>query len=84
MCAVHVTILGLLARLSDFYAEQGSEVRALKSADGPNPNFAPNIYIRVPPLTKLNTSMELRLGCMEVRPTFYNKYFSAIFDVGFI
>ena len=45
MCAVHVTILGLLARSSDFYAERGSEVRALKSADGPNPNFAPNIYI---------------------------------------
>ena len=43
MCAVHVTILGLLARSSDFYAERGSEVRALKSADGPNPNFAPNI-----------------------------------------
>ena len=44
VCAVHVTILGLLARPSDFYAERGSEVRALKSADGPNPNFAPNIY----------------------------------------
>ena len=45
VCAVHVTILGLLARSSDFYTEQGSEVCALKSADGPNPNFAPNIYM---------------------------------------
>ena len=44
VCAVHVTILGLLARSSDFYAERGSEVRAIQSADGQNPNFAPNIY----------------------------------------
>ena len=26
-------------------AKLGSEVRAIQSADGPNPNFAPNIYM---------------------------------------
>ena len=26
-------------------AKLGSEVRAIQSTDGPNPNFAPNIYI---------------------------------------
>ena len=29
-------------------AKLGSEVRAIQSADGPNPNFAPNIYTIVP------------------------------------